>query len=85
MVDHACYPITVHRAKKEPPPGVLPHRWAGSLWRIFLIIHWGRIGSQGDFKRYWHATEEEAYEQAARIVKKRIKRGYAFTSDSLRI
>lgn len=51
----------------------------------FLTIHWGRIGSDGDLKRYWHSSEEAAYKHAARIVKKRIKRGYAFTQDSMRI
>ena len=51
----------------------------------YLTIHWGRIGSEGDCKHYWHTTEQEAYEHAARIVKKRIKRGYYFTQDSMRL
>lgn len=50
-----------------------------------LTIHWGRIGREGDSKNYWHESEEAAYEHAARIVKKRIKRGYAFTRDSMQI
>ena len=48
-----------------------------------LTIHWGRIGSEGDCKQYWHTSEDDAHQHAARIVKKRIKRGYQFTRDSI--
>lgn len=47
-----------------------------------LTIHWGRIGTQGDFKDYWHSTEEEAIQHSSRIVKKRLVRGYRYTRDS---
>lgn len=50
-----------------------------------LTIRWGRIGGEGDCKRYLHETEDDAYGHAARIVKKRIKRGYDFTRDSMRV
>lgn len=51
----------------------------------YLMIRWGRIGGEGDCKHYLHESEEDAYGQAAKIVKKRIKRGYAFTKDSRQI
>ena len=47
-----------------------------------LTIHWGRIGTQGDCKDYWHSTEEEAIQHSSRIVKKRLGRGYQYTRDS---
>ncbi len=50
-----------------------------------LTIHWGRIGAHGDFKDYWHPTEEEAHQQSSRIVKKRLGRGYQYTRDSKQV
>lgn len=50
-----------------------------------LRVHWGRIGAQGDFKDYWHPSEEEAVQLAAKIVKKRLARGYQYTRDSQQV
>ena len=41
-----------------------------------LVREWGRIGSPGMLRTDWFATEEEAEVARARLVRKKIRRGY---------
>jgi predicted DNA-binding WGR domain protein len=41
-----------------------------------LLREWGRIGSPGMLRTDWFATEAEAEAARARLVRKKIRRGY---------
>ncbi len=41
-----------------------------------LLREWGRIGSPGTLRTDWFATEAEAETARARLVRKKIRRGY---------
>ena len=41
-----------------------------------LVREWGRIGSPGTLRTDWFETEEEAEMARARLVLKKVRRGY---------
>jgi predicted DNA-binding WGR domain protein len=41
-----------------------------------LVREWGRIGSPGTLRTDWFESEEEAEQVRARLVRKKIRRGY---------
>ena len=41
-----------------------------------LLREWGRIGSPGTLRTDWFESEEEAERARARLVRKKIRRGY---------
>jgi len=48
-----------------------------------LVKEWGRIGSEGEQHMTWFDEEREACDALSREVKKRWRRGYAGSLNSL--
>lgn len=43
---------------------------------VSVARHWGRIGTGGQSREYWFATEGDAQAMAARILQQKEHRGY---------
>lgn len=48
-----------------------------------LVKEWGRIGSEGEQRMTWFDEEREAYDALSQEIKKRWRRGYAGSLNSL--
>lgn len=48
----------------------------GLFGDMSVMRHWGRIGTHGQSKEYWFATEESAAAMAGQILHQKEKRGY---------
>jgi predicted DNA-binding WGR domain protein len=38
--------------------------------------HWGRIGTAGQFKTFWHSSEDQADQMANNVAHVKMRRGY---------
>ena len=54
----------------------------GPFGDISVVRHWGRIGSNGQSKQDWFATEAAATDLASKLRRQKEKRGYVTPAPS---
>lgn len=54
----------------------------GLFGDVSVSRHWGRIGTTGQSKAFWFASDNEAGAMAERILGQKTRKGYVLLSDT---
>jgi predicted DNA-binding WGR domain protein len=52
----------------------------GLFGDVALTRHWGRIGTAGQTREYWFASEAEAVKEADQVLRQKMRKGYTAKS-----